>query len=128
MAKRILIVDDERPIADMLEQVLLDEGYSARKIMQPLRFFDEVRDFLPNLILLDLMMPYLDGTDQIRLLQLTPATSAIPIIMITGAPGAKDHEAEYLAMGVRQVLLKPVDLNDVLALIRATIGAPEEQP
>ncbi len=122
MAKRILIVDDEHAIADMLEQVLLEEGYSARKTTQALRFYDEVREFHPDLILLDLMMPYLDGIDQLRLMGLQEDTKSIPVIMVTGAPHAKEHAADYLAMGVKHVLLKPPDLPMILRLIRETIG------
>jgi len=125
MPKRILIVDDEEMIADMMEQTLLEEGYSARKTTQSLRFFDEVRDFRPDLILLDLMMPYLDGSDELQLLALQPDTRAIPIIMITADTTAKGREAEYQAMGVTTVVIKPVDLTDLLQLIRATIGAPQ---
>ena len=126
VAKHILIIDDEAPIADMLEQVLLEEGYSARKTTQSLRFYDEVREFHPDLILLDLMMPFLDGTDQLRLMGLTEETREIPVIMVTGSPHARDHQEEYLALGVRKVLLKPVNLQTILELIRATIGGPEE--
>ena len=125
MPKRILIVDDEEMIADMMEQTLLEEGYSARKTTQSLRFFDEVRDFRPDLILLDLMMPYLDGSDELQLLALQPDTRVIPIIMITADTTAKGREAEYQAMGVRTVVIKPVDLTELLQLIRATIGAPQ---
>ncbi len=125
MAKRILIVDDDKAIADMLEQTLLQEGYSARKTTQPLRFFDEVREFQPDLILLDLMMPYLDGSDELKLLSLNPETSNIPVIMVTAHVDAKRHEEEYQAQGVKIVVTKPVDLNYILQLIHDTIGDPQ---
>lgn len=124
MAKRILIVDDDRTIADMLEQTLLQEGYSARKTTQSLRFYDEVREFKPDLILLDLMMPYLDGSDELRLLALQPETTGIPVIMVTADVDAKRREDEYQAMGVKTVITKPVDLNEILQLIHDTIGDP----
>jgi CheY-like chemotaxis protein len=127
MAKRILIVDDDKAIADMLEQTLLQEGYSARKTTQPLRFFDEVREFQPDLILLDLMMPYLDGSDELRLLGLDPKTSSIPVIMVTAHVDAKRNEEEYQAQGVKIVVTKPVDLNYILQLIRDTVGEPREE-
>ena len=125
MQKRILIVDDDEMIADLMEQTLLEEGYSARKTTQSLRFFDEVRDFRPDLILLDLMMPYLDGSDELQLLALQPDTRDIPIIMITADGTAKSREEDYQKMGVRTVIIKPVNLTELLQLIRATIGAPQ---
>ncbi len=126
MSKRVLIVDDDKTIAELMELALLQDGYSARKTIQPLRFFDEVREFQPDLILLDLMMPYLDGSDELRLLALDPATSGIPVIMVTADVDAKRPEraAEYQAMGVKLVITKPVDLNYILQLIRETIGEP----
>lgn len=126
MSKRVLIVDDDKTIAELMELALLQDGYSARKTIQPLRFFDEVREFQPDLILLDLMMPYLDGSDELRLLALDPATSDIPVIMVTADVDAKRPEraAEYQAMGVKLVITKPVDLNYILQLIRETIGEP----
>lgn len=127
MPKRILIVDDDNAIADMMEQTLLQEGYSARKTTQSLRFYDEVREFRPDLILLDLMMPYLDGVDELRLLALQPDTQNIPVVMITGNADAKRQESEYRALGVVQVLIKPVDLHVVINLIHATVGAPGEE-
>jgi len=126
MAKRILIVDDDQTIADMLEQVLLHEGYSARKTTQSLRFFDDVREFQPQLILLDLMMPYLDGGDELRLLALQPDATPIPVIMVTAHPEAKSHEEEYRALGVTAIVAKPFELQNLLELVHTTIGKPEE--
>ena len=127
MAKRILVVDDDPTIADMLEQTLLQEGYSAKKTTHSLRMFDEVREFHPHLILLDLMMPYLDGSDELRLLALHPDTANTRVIMVTADVNAKRREAEYQAMGVTTVVTKPFDLHYVLKLIRDTIGAPDEE-
>jgi two-component system, OmpR family, response regulator VicR len=122
MPKRILIVDDELAITEMLEQALMDEGYSVRKTTQSLRFYDEVREYHPDVVLLDLMMPYLDGEDELRLMSLEPATSDIPVIMITGKPDANDREEEFRAIGVRKIFIKPVDLNDLLKAIHDIIG------
>jgi CheY-like chemotaxis protein len=127
MPKRILIVDDDKAIADMLELTLLQEGYSARKMTQPLRFYDAVREFQPDLILLDLMMPLLDGNDELRLLGLYPETSNIPVIVVTADVEAKrpDRAAEYAALGVKLIITKPVDLNYILQVIRDTVGEPK---
>lgn len=126
MPQRILVVDDDQQIADLLEQTLLQEGYSTRKTTQSLRFFDDVREFRPQLILLDLMMPYLDGADELRLLQLQPDTQGIPVIMVTAHPEARQRETEYRALGIIEIVAKPFDLNYLLALIHKTIGEPGE--
>src|SRR5690348_11892791 len=72
MAKRILILDDEQPIADLLAETFAHEGYDTTRTTEPLRFFDAVRATQPDLILLDLWMKYLEGEDELRLLQLFP--------------------------------------------------------
>src|SRR5437762_10046667 len=61
MAKKILIMDDDPTIADLLTEALADEGYETYMTTQSLRFYDAVREHKPDLILLDLMMQYLDG-------------------------------------------------------------------
>jgi two-component system, OmpR family, response regulator VicR len=126
MGKRILIVDDDATIAEMLEQTLIQEGYAARKTTQPLRFFDEVREFRPHLILLDLMMPYLDGKDELQLLSLQPDTAGTPVIMITADPTARQRETEYRSLGVTAIVSKPFDVNRLLSLIHSTTGNMQE--
>ncbi len=127
MAKRILIADDEHPIADMYEQILMQEGYSTRKTTQALRFYDEVREFHPHLILLDLMMPYLDGADELRLLSLSPDTSGIAVLMITADKTAIERESEYLSLGISRLIIKPVDIDVLVGAVRDLIGAPNEE-
>jgi DNA-binding response OmpR family regulator len=83
MTKKILVVDDDVSIAELLEQTLSEEGYQVYKTVQSLRFYDAVRAYHPDLILLDLMMPYLDGEDELQLMKLTPDTSGIPVIVVT---------------------------------------------
>ena len=78
MTKKILVADDEVTIAELLEQSLIEEGYDVQKSIQSLRFYDAVREYHPDLILLDLMMPYLEGEDELRLMQLSPETANIP--------------------------------------------------
>jgi DNA-binding response OmpR family regulator len=126
MSKRILVVDDEVPIADLLAQALSDEGYETRKVVQSLRVFDAVRDFQPDLILLDLMMPYLSGHDELQLISMDPERHRqIPVIVVTAMVDAKRDEATLQKFGVREIVLKPFDLNSLVRLIKRTIGEPE---
>jgi DNA-binding response OmpR family regulator len=127
MSKRILVVDDEVSIADLLFQALTDEGYEVRKVVQSLRVYDAVREFQPDLILLDLMMPYLSGHDELQLISMDPERRRqIPVIVVTAMVDAKRDEAELQRFGVREIVLKPFDLNVLVRLIKQTIGEPEE--
>lgn len=119
--KKVLIADDDVKIAEMLEDALSAEGYEAHKVTQALRFYDSITDQKPDLILLDLMMPYLNGEDELRLMQMNPETSHIPVIVITAMPDARRQIAKYRPLGVLQIVEKPFNLPDLLDLVHKTI-------
>jgi DNA-binding response OmpR family regulator len=117
VAKKILVADDDVAIAELLVESLIHEGYNAQTAVQSLRFYDAVRDYKPDLILLDLMMPYLAGEDELRLMQLSPDTSKIPIIVITARPEsdvARD-EPTLRQLGVLHILYKPFELEQLIS-------------
>jgi len=118
--KKILIADDDVAIADLLVQSLTEEGFDAQKIVQSLRFYDMVRSYQPDLILLDLMMPYLDGEDELRLMKLSPDTAHIPVIVVTAKPDVQIMEPRLRELGVLHVVHKPFDLNSLVALVKST--------
>lgn len=121
MPKRVLIIEDDEKTADLYEQVMLSGGYSAYKTTQALRFLDAVRDYQPDIILLDFMMPYLDGYDELRLLGML--SKPIPVIIITAKADIFEHEEEYRALGVVKIIRKPPDIREMLESIFAFIGA-----
>jgi DNA-binding response OmpR family regulator len=121
--KKILVADDDTTIAELLRQSLETEGYETYKVTESLRFFDAVMETQPDLILLDLMMPYLQGEDELRLLQMTPSVRHIPVIVVTAMHDAKQQEAHYRALGVVKIVTKPFDLNNLVALIKNTVAA-----
>lgn len=120
--KKILVADDDVSIADLLSQALAEEGYETYKAVHSLRFYDEVREHQPDLILLDLMMPYLEGRDELMLLRMNADTAHIPVIVVTAHAEAKQEEADYRRLGVVEIVTKPFDLNQLVHLIRRTIG------
>jgi len=123
MAKKILIMDDDPTIADLLTEALADEGYETYMTTQSLRFYDAVREHQPDLILLDLMMQYLDGRDELRLMEM--GDHKIPVIVVTAFLDAKNEEEEFRKAGVVHIVYKPFDLDKLVDLVRATIGEPE---
>lgn len=116
--KKILVADDDTAIAELLTQALAEEGYDSYKESQSLRFYDAVKEHRPDLILLDLMMPYLEGDDELELLRMHEDTAKIPVIVITAKSEAKEHEDEYRAKGVVTVITKPFDLNHLMQTIK----------
>lgn len=126
MAKKILIMDDDPTIADLLTEALADEGYETRMTTQSLRFYDAVREYQPDLVMLDLMMPYLDGRDELKLMAMG-VDRRIPVIVVTAYLGAANEEKEFREAGVVQIIYKPFDLDKLVDLVKNTIGEPEEE-
>ena len=122
MSKKILIMDDDPTIADLLREALADEGYETHMTTQSLRFFDAVTEVKPDLILLDLMMQYLDGRDELKLMEM--GSFNIPVIVVTAFLDADKEADEFRKAGVVHIVYKPFDLDQLVDLVKSTIGEP----
>jgi DNA-binding response OmpR family regulator len=122
MSKKILIMDDDPTIADLLREALADEGYETHMTTQSLRFFDAVTEVKPDLILLDLMMQYLDGRDELKLMEM--GSFNIPVIVVTAFLDADKEAEEFRKAGVVHIVYKPFDLDQLVELVKSTIGEP----
>ncbi|HET8912400.1 MAG TPA: response regulator [Ktedonobacteraceae bacterium] len=116
-------MDDDPTIADLLTEALADEGYQTYMTTQSLRFYDAVREHNPDLILLDIMMPYLDGRDELKLMAMG-TDRRIPVIIVTAFLGASNEEQDFRDAGVVEIVYKPFDLDKLVELVRKTIGEP----
>jgi DNA-binding response OmpR family regulator len=122
MSKKILIMDDDPTIADLLREALADEGYETYMTTQSLRFFDAVTDVKPDLVLLDLMMQYLDGRDELKLMEM--GSFNIPVIVVTAFLDADKEADDFRRAGVVHIVYKPFDLDQLVELVKSTIGEP----
>lgn len=125
----ILIVDDDRKITDMLRRTLAYEGYTALTAADGLAALDQVQAHRPDLIVLDWLMPGLDGVEVARRLR---GTSSTPILMLTARDAVEDR-VEGLDAGADDYLVKPFAPAELLARVRALLrrmpAAPDqEQP
>ncbi len=113
----ILIVDDELPNRALLEAMLCPEGYLTRSAANGKQALAMIEQQAPDLVLLDFMMPGMDGNEVVRILKGNPTTASIPIIMVT----AQTDRAARLAgldAGAEEFLTKPVDLAELLLRVR----------
>ena len=117
-------MDDDPTIADLLTEALADEGYETYMTTQSLRFYDAVREHQPDLVLLDIMMPYLDGRDELKLMAMA-VDRKVPVILVTALQGAGNEEKEFREAGVVHIVYKPFDLDKLVDLVKDTIGEPE---
>ena len=119
---RILIVDDDPNIVQMLAEFLSDEGYEVATATQSLRAFDRAKEAQPDLILMDIMMPYLDGLDQIKLLSLDDDLKDVPIIVITANARALEGIEDLRVLRIVDYLYKPFEITDLLEKIKLALA------
>jgi len=121
MAKeKILVVDDEADILELVGYNLARDGYQVKSALTGEKALAEVANNLPDLILLDLMLPGVDGLDVCRTLKSNSKTSRIPIIMLT----AKGEDADVvtgLELGADDYITKPFSPRVLLARVRAVL-------
>ena len=114
----ILVVDDERANTDLLEAFLEDTGYTLHVTNDARRVVDLWREVQPDLLLLDLHMPYVDGfTLMERLRELTPPDVYFPVLVLTADVSAATRERALLG-GARDFLTKPLDAVEVQLRVR----------
>ncbi|QOP50289.1 response regulator transcription factor [Lentilactobacillus parabuchneri] len=117
MAKKILVVDDEKPIVDIEKFNLTKEGYEVSVAYDGEEALKQVKDVDPDLIILDLMLPKIDGLEVAREVRKTKDT---PIIMVT----AKDSELDKvlgLELGADDYVTKPFSNRELVARVKANL-------
>jgi len=118
--KKILIVDDDLVTLKMLEKILLSAGYwvvQATNGKEALYIADE---FKPDLIILDIVMPIMDGTEAIEKLEKNPRTKTIPVLFLTSLISKKEEFDNCTAN--RRFLAKPIDRDKLLEEVERCIG------
>jgi diguanylate cyclase (GGDEF)-like protein len=116
----ILIVDDDPDIRTFLEVTLRIAGFSSATAENGAAAVDLARELNPSLILLDIMMPQMDGIEAIRQLRADPRTSQIPVIMVT-AKAQGPEKVQGLAEGADDYVTKPFDPDELVARVHATL-------
>ncbi|MCB9438514.1 MAG: response regulator transcription factor [Anaerolineales bacterium] len=126
MAELILVIEDETNIAQFLERGLIYEGYRVEVAFDGQRGLAIARDNPPNLVILDWMLPGLDGIEVCRRLR---AASEVPILMLTAKDGVPDRVIG-LDAGADDYLVKPFSFDELLARVRALLrrSVPTSRP
>ena len=124
MAKTVLIVEDDRNIADLLRLYLEKEGYEVAIAHDGLRGVELFREKQPSLVLLDVMLPGMDGWGVCRTIRFESKT---PIIMLTAKSETEDKVAG-LKQGADDYITKPFEMKEVLARIEAVLRRSGIEP
>lgn len=125
--ERILLIEDEPDIAEVLEYNLGKEGFDVEVARRGDAGLEAIRREMPGLVLLDLMLPGMDGLELTRMLKRDPATSRIPIVMLT-ARGEEVDRIVGLELGADDYISKPFSPREVVLRVKAVLRRlqPEE--
>lgn len=118
---RILVVDDEPAIVEGLCEALEFLGYQVQAAFDGQQALDAIDQDRPDLVVLDVLMPRLDGLQVLRILRGNPTTKDLPVIMLT-ALGSDVAIVEGIKAGATMYLTKPVELSKIASLISAILG------
>ena len=115
---RILVVDDEQAICEMLQELLTDEGYAVTTVSNGREALARVGDEHPDLVLTDVMMPIMDGAQLCRALAADPQAAAIPVVLMSAA-GERNirTRCNYAAF-----VDKPFNLLDLLDTVERVLN------
>src|SRR5262245_64637263 len=120
MTTRILVVEDDPDIAELVDRYLTKAGFATDRVSSGRDALDAIAAKTPDLLVLDLMLPHLDGLEICRRVRANEQTASIPIIMLT----ARAEESERivgLELGADDYLAKPFSPNELVARVRALL-------
>ncbi len=123
---RIFVVDDEKDLTDLLHYQLGKEGFEVKFSNNPFEALGKARDFSPELIILDVMMPDLDGFQLLRMIRSDNLLQKIPVIMLTAKSGV-EHRIKGLEQGADDYLEKPFDSQELILRIRSILKRSADQ-
>ena len=110
---RVLLVEDSDPLRQLFARLLKGNGFEVREAANGREALDCLPNFVPDIVVTDLMMPVVDGFELIRQLRAMPTTAVVPVVVMT-AGEANDTESEVRRAGAAEFLAKPFDFRTLL--------------
>jgi len=120
--RRILVIDDDPDIREVLTRFFGDSGYQVRTAPDGRQGLDEVRTWSPDIVLLDLEMPEMNGLDVLR--HLAADHADVRVVAFSGHAVAGQLGADAQRLGAREFLVKPFDLERLAEVVEAILAAP----
>lgn len=117
---RVLVIDDDEKLCRLVETILENENMVVKYLTDPTQVMDCLNDFCPDVVLLDLNMPFMSGFDICRMLRTSPRWQDLSIICLTGKAGVRSRVAAFKA-GVDDYLTKPFTNEDLITRVKTRI-------
>jgi len=125
-SKNILVVDDDQDVIDIITLSLRDKGFSLVSASNGIEALEKLKIFIPNLIILDIHMPKMDGYEFIKRLKKEAKFNSIPVIVLTGTYISKEDIQHGLKLGATKYLTKPFTLDTLIKEIEDSL-CPEQK-
>jgi signal transduction histidine kinase/DNA-binding response OmpR family regulator len=126
--RRVLIVDDDRDAAEMLAQALRDAGHEVREEHDGISALVAAAQFQPEVVLLDLALPGMDGLEVARRMRAFPQLANVRIVALSGFTQAHEPTRNVAAAGIERFLVKPANMDSVMEAIAVAWAAPGPKP
>lgn len=121
MGKTVLLIEDEPNIIEAISFILKRDGWRVVTHSNGQTALDAVRDTVPDLVILDVMLPGMSGYDILTSLRAAPGTAKLPVLMLTARGQMKDREMAERA-GANRFMTKPFSNSEVLEAVRALVA------
>ena len=125
MAKRILVVEDNDLNRKLFCDVLKSQGYAVEPVSDGIDALERARNFVPNLIIMDIQLPNVSGLELIEAAKADRTLRSIPVLAVTAYAGKGDEERIREA-GADNYLAKPISIGPFMAAVRALIEKPAD--
>ena len=123
---RILVIDDSELVNNLLKEELTQAGYEVAQAMDANQGYAAALEFRPDLVLLDVQLPDLQGFDLIRVFKNNAQLRQVPIIMITGTHHQTDHKVKAFQAGADDYVLKPFEMPELIERVRALLRRSQQ--
>ncbi len=124
--QKILVIDDEPEITDIIETFLESAGYEVKSENTSMVGIERAKSFLPDLILLDIMMPFMDGYEICSDLKKCENTKDVPVVFLTGKDARSDEGRSFRVGGVLYIK-KPFSCERLLDIVRMVLHTVEKE-
>ncbi len=116
---RVLIIDNDIPLLNCYETILIDAGVQVEAISKPLSGFESIEKFKPDVIVVDISMPYCSGEELVKMIRLDDRWSLIPIIFLSAEQDI-NNQLDAMALGADDFLVKPINAKKLVVKITTT--------
>ncbi len=120
MAKKILVVDDEEDICRLISRALENEGYEVYGAFDGKEALSKVYDVSPDLVVMDVLMPKMNGYQASEQIRKDPLYRELPILMLT-VKDSKEDKMRGFDSGVDEYMIKPFDVTEVVARVKVVL-------